>query len=253
MMKKWLCIFLFAPIVAYGAAGRLDKIPPTDEKDAVYSLQRGAQVFVNYCLNCHGAAYMRYNRLADLGLTESQIKDNLIFPIERFEGKEPITKKVGDTMTVAMKPKDAKEWFGATPPDLSVIARSRGGDWLYTYLRSFYRSEGRPTGWDNQVFDQVGMPHVLYELQGIQVLKLEQTTDSEGRKHVGGRLVLEKPGTKTKTEYDTLVRDLVNFLVYMGEPVKATRTRLGIMVLFVLGVLLVLAYLLKREFWKDVH
>lgn len=220
---------------------KTDKVP-INLHDLV-ALQRGAKIFVNYCLHCHSASYMRYNRLQDLGLTEQQIKDHLLLAGE----------KVGDTMTIAMTKKDAKEWFGAVPPDLSVIARSRSPDWLYTYMRSFYRDNSRPTGWNNLLFDKVGMPHVLYQLQGEQELKIVQTTDGEGHKSIAPRLVLEKPGTLTKVEYDLLVKDLVNYLVYMGEPAKTSRELLGIIVLLFLSVLFVLSYALKKEYWKNVH
>jgi ubiquinol-cytochrome c reductase cytochrome c1 subunit len=218
------------------------------------SLQRGAQVFVNYCMGCHGAAFMRYNRLQDLGLTESQIRDNLI-----FNGA-----KIGDLMTIAMSPNQSKEWFGAPPPDLSVIARSRassagsGADWLYTYLRGFYRDPSRPSGWNNTVYPNVGMPHVLWQLQGEQALKTEtraipRGSKGEVEKFDVQKLVLEKPGTMQPAEYDRMVADLVNFLAYVAEPSRQSRINLGIYVLLFLGVLFVLAYLLKKEFWKDVH
>jgi ubiquinol-cytochrome c reductase cytochrome c1 subunit len=143
---------------------------------------------------------------------------------------------------------EAKKWFGATPPDLTVIARARGADWLYTYLRSFYKDDTRPTGWNNVVFDKVGMPHVLYELQGEQVLKHE----GEGE-HAVATLVLEKPGKMTQPEYNAMVGDLVNYLVYMGEPARNTRITLGVIVLVFLGLFFVVAYYLKKEYWKDVH
>lgn len=211
----------------------------------IASLQRGARNFVSYCLNCHSAQYMRYNRLTDLGLTEEQIKDNLMFA----------TDKVGDPMTIAMKPKDAKVWFGAQPPDLSVIARSRGADWLYTYLRTYYRDESRATGWNNLAFPSVGMPHVLWELQGQQVLEAhkEGAEGGHGGAHATPKLVLAQAGTLTPKQYDAFVADLVNYLVYMGEPARASRVQLGILTLIFLGVLFVFAYLLKKEYWKDVH
>lgn len=221
--------------VAAGESVRLDSAP-VDLSDQA-SLQRGAKIFVNYCLNCHSAASMRYNRLRDIGLTDEQIKQNLLLAGE----------KVGDVMVVAMDAKEAKKWFGATPPDLSVIARSRGADWLYTYMRGFYRDSSRPTGWNNTVFDKVGMPHVLYELQGEQ----ELAAGENGKSH--GKLVLNKPGKLSPAEYDAYVGDLVNYLVFMGEPAKLTRTTLGWFVLAFLGVLLVLAVMLKKEYWKDVH
>lgn len=241
-MKKILFALLVLPLLAYAAGGHvtLDRAP-IDMRDAV-SIQRGAQVFVNYCLTCHSAQYMRYNRLLALGLSEQQIRDNLMFG----EGK------IGDTMTVAMRRSDAKQWFGVAPPDLSVVARSRGADWLYTYLRSYYRDPSTTTGWNNQVFPNVAMPHVLWELQGQQTLKVKEQEGSHGT-HAVSELVLEQPGTLTRGEYDRLVADLVNYLVFMGEPERATRVRLGYLVLMGLGVLFVVFYLLKREYWKDVH
>jgi ubiquinol-cytochrome c reductase cytochrome c1 subunit len=246
-----------APPAALAAEGaRLDRMPPNVSPNDPVSLQRGAQLYVNYCLGCHGASYMRYNRLADLGLTEQQIRDNLIFT----------GAKVGDLMLTAMDPSDSKEWFGTTPPDLTVIARARashagsGADWLYTYLRGFYRDPSRPSGWNNTVFPNVAMPHVLYELQGEQALKTETrvVAHASGRKDRAltfetQRLVLEKPGRLSPAEYDRLVADLVNYLVYMSEPSRHFRQQLGIYVLLFLGVLFVLAYALKKEFWKDVH
>lgn len=212
-----------------------------DSNDAV-SIQRGVRTFVNYCLNCHSASFMRYNRLTDIGLSEQQIKDNLIFT----------DAKVGDTMKSVLSPKYGKQAFGVEPPDLSVTARARGADWLYTYLRTFYRDSSGATGWNNLVFPNAGMPHVLWELQGSQRLEIV-TQEQDGHKVEHKKLVLDRPGTLSTAEYDGLVRDLVNYLVYMGEPVRAQRIRIGIAILFFLGVLLLLTWLLKREYWKDVH
>jgi ubiquinol-cytochrome c reductase cytochrome c1 subunit len=246
---RMLLVLLLAPLVAFAAGEEinLDRAPIND-RDLI-SLQRGARTFVNYCLNCHSANYMRYNRLKDIGLNDQQIKDNLIFT----------TGKVGDVMKVAMDPKDAKEWFGTAAPDLTVIARSRassagsGADWLYTYLRSFYRDPSRPTGWNNVVYPNVAMPHVLYELQGEQVLKTERVMKPQGYPVDEQKLVLEKKGTLTPLEYDRLVADLVNYLDYMAEPARHERKKIGIFALLFLGLMFVLAYLLKKEYWKDVH
>ena len=238
-LKNFIFLLAAAPVVAFasGATVPLDKAPVNlADQD---SLQRGARLFVNYCLNCHSASSMRYTRLQDLGLTEDQIKDNLLFAAE----------KPGETMKVAMDKKDAKTWFGATPPDLSVIARSRGADWLYTYLRSFYRDDSRPTGWNNAVFDKVGMPHVLGDLQGEMVAIHKK----EGEHEVIDRLELAKPGSVTLAEYDAMVGDLVNYLVWMGEPDQIKRKQLGLIVLAFLAFFFVVAYYLKKEFWKDVH
>ena len=241
-MKKILLMVLALPVaaVAWGEEAALPSAP-IDTHDAV-SIQRGAQVFVNYCLNCHSAQYMRYNRLLDLGLTEQQVRDNLMFASD----------KVGNTMTIAMRNADAKEWFGVPPPDLSVVARSRGANWLYGYLRSFYRDDQSPTGWNNLLFPNVGMPNVLWKLQGQQFLKLAEAGEGHG-KHKVETLALEKPGDLTPHEFDKLVADLVNYLVYMGEPARAARVQIGYAVLIALGVLFALVYLLKKEYWKDVH
>ena len=236
MKSKILFVLAFLlPMAAFANEHvKLDHAP-IDPSNQV-SLQRGAKTFVNYCLNCPSASYMRYNRLQDIGLTDTQIKANLLFAGD----------KVGDTMTVAMPKADAKAWFGATPPDLSVEARARGADWLYSYLRGFYRDDTRPTGWNNTVYDKVAMPHVLWELQGQQVLKVNESTEE----HV---LVLDKPGTMSPAEYNLMVADLVNYLVFMAEPFKERDKHLGLLVLAFLGLLFGLTYALKKEFWKDIH
>ncbi len=230
-MRKLILLALVAPLLAWGAETgyRLERAPihPRD----LASLQSGARLFVNYCLNCHGAQFMRYNRLTDLGLTEAQIRDNLILTSD----------KVGDTMKVVQSAKDGKNWFGVAPPDLTVIGRSRGADWLYTYLRTFYRDPKTATGWNNAVFPQVAMPHALWSMQG------ERAWDAD--KKVWTQL---SPGTHGTVQYDAAVRDLVNFLVYMGEPNAVDRKIIGIVVLIVLGLLFLLAYALKKEYWRDV-
>jgi ubiquinol-cytochrome c reductase cytochrome c1 subunit len=242
-MKTFIAAMLLAPALALASSAglKLDRAP-VDLSD-LPSLQRGAQAFVNYCLNCHSAAYMRYNRLHDLGLSDEQIRDNLMFAAE----------KVGETMTVAMRSKDAAQWFGAAPPDLTVIARSRSADWLYTYLRTFYRDASRPTGWNNLAYPSVAMPHVLFELQGMQALKVEEVTDAHGHKTHTSRLVLDTPGSMTSVQYDRLVGDLVNYLTYMGEPAGMSRVQVGIGVLLFLSVFIVVSWLLKRAYWRDVH
>ena len=232
-MKKILLAVMLMPFFTLALASEdvhLDKAPI--DASNYESLQRGARTFVNYCLNCHSANYMRYNRLLEIGLTEKQIKENLLFAGE----------KVGDTMKVAMNKKEAAKWLGAAPPDLSVEVRARGADWVYTYMRGFYRDASRPTGWNNTVFDKVGMPHVLYELQGEQELN-----------HETHELKLVKPGRLSVEEYDALVGDLTNFMAYMAEPAKQQRNHLGWLVLLFLSVLLVLTYKLKKAYWKDIH
>jgi ubiquinol-cytochrome c reductase cytochrome c1 subunit len=242
MMRRLLILLLSLPAVALANVATPLAHAPINPRDAT-SIQRGAATFANYCLNCHGAQYMRYGKLQEIGLSEDIIKRNLMFT----------TDKIGQPMTVALRAEDAKGWFGVAPPDLSVIARSRGADWLYSYLRAFYLDDSRPSGWNNLVFPQVGMPHVLYSLQGQQVLKTETSKGEGGHETHTSRLVLEKKGELSPDQYDSLVADLVNFLAYMGEPVRNERVRLGMFVMLFLGVLFVLAYFLKREYWKDVH
>ena len=213
------------------------------------SLQHGAKIFVNYCLGCHSAAAMRYNRLTDLGLTEQEIKDNLLLTDQ----------KIGETMISAINPVQAKDWFGANPPDLSVIARARGGegvkgaDYLYTLFLSFYRDPNRPTGWNNLVFPNIGMPHPLWELQGARepVFKTEnvyghdeQVPTGEWRQVTTGKLSPE--------EYARTVGDLVNYLQWMGEPAQATRARIGIWVMVFLLLCTFIAWKLNAAYWKDV-
>ncbi len=221
---------------------------PVNTSDLV-SLQNGAKLFVNYCLNCHSAAYMRYNRLTDIGLTEQQIKDSLLFT----------TEKVGETMKASIDPKQAKDWFGGNPPDLTVMARSRsaagqgtGADYLYTYLRTYYADDTKATGWNNLAFPNVGMPHVLWELQGSRKPVYDTRTEHghEVQTLTGWEQVT--PGTMTPLEYDHAVGDLVNYLQWMGEPAQNTRVRVGVWVLLFLGLFTVIAWRLNAAYWKDV-
>lgn len=209
------------------------------------SIKRGAKLFVNYCLNCHSAELMRYSRIAqDLEMSNEEVNSQLI----------TTGVKIGDPMKVSLAPEDAKQWFGTTVPDLSVIARARGVDWLYTYLRSFYRDESRPWGVNNTVFKDVGMPHVLWELQGLQAPVMEKHTGADGvsREVISGFELVEK-GALSPAEYDATVRDLVTFLAYLGEPSKLQRLALGKWVLLFLAGFLVLVYFLKKEYWRDIH
>ena len=249
LVKQLVAVVMFAPMMALASGGdvHLDKAPVSTDPAA---LQHGAKLFVNYCLNCHGASYLRYNRLKDIGLSEELIKDNLMFT----------TDKIGEQMKIAMTREEGKLWFGAAPPDLTLIARSRapsmsysGADWLYTYLRSFYRDPARPTGWNNTVFENVGMPHVLWELQGDQVAHIEEQDDGHGGKVKHVSLSLDKPGTLSVEDYDKSVADLVSFMVWMGEPVAEKRKSIGVFVLIFLAGLFVLSYALKKNFWKDIH
>ena len=236
---------------AHAAGGGLawDKFPTEKLNDSA-ALQHGAKLFVNYCLNCHSAAYMRYNRMVDIGLTTEQIKDNLLFAGD----------KVGATMKAAIDARQAKEWFGAAPPDLSVIARSRsaagqgsGADYLYTYLRTYYRDDSKPTGWNNLAFPSVGMPHVLWQLQGERRPIFEKKTDHGHESEVfTGRWEVVKAGTLDAREYDNAAADLVAFLQWMSEPVQKTRVQLGVWVLVFLGLFTVIAWFLNAAYWKDV-
>ena len=225
---------------------------PKERMTNVTALQNGAKLFVNYCLNCHSAGYMRFNRLRDLGLSEDQIRKNLLFT----------TEKVGETMKVAIDPKQAKEWFGALPPDLTVIARSRadigkgsGADYLYTYLRSYYRDPEKATGWNNLAFPNVGMPHALWELQGQRSAKFAEVKDAHDASKSVHRFDGYVPVTAGKLsahEYDEAVADLVAYLQWMGEPSQGQRVRLGVWVLIYLGLFTVIAWRLNASYWKDV-
>ena len=224
----------------------LDKAPK--RTNDIAALQNGAKLFVNYCLSCHSASFMRYNRLRDIGLTEKQIKENLMFA----------TDKVGDTMKAAIDPKQAKEWFGANPPDLTLVARSRasgggtGADYLYTYLRTYYRDETKPTGWNNLAFPNVGMPHVMWELQGERRPIFETVTEHghDVQKLKGWEQVT--PGTLSPAEFDEASGNLVAFMQWMSEPVQNTRVRIGVWVLLFLFVFTIIAWRLNAAYWKDI-
>ena len=254
MMKKFLLTLVAALAVMAGPARAAgdgidwDKFPAERITDMA-ALQNGAKLFANYCLNCHAAEYMRYNRLRDIGLTEEQIKGNLLFT----------DAKVGETMKVALNSKEAKEWFGGVPPDLSVIARSRsaagqgsGADYIYTYLRTYYRDETKATGWNNAAFPNVGMPHVLWELQGTRkpVYDVKQEHGQEVKVFKGWEQLT--PGTMSPLEYDQAMGDLVAYLQWMGEPAQNTRTRVGVGVLLFLALLTVFTWRLNASYWKEI-
>jgi len=250
LTKKLIALLALLPgfVFANEAGFPLDRAP---ERSDIASLQNGAKLFVNYCLNCHSASSMRYNRLRDLGLNEDQIKNNLLFSGE----------KVGDMMKIAMRPDDAKAWFGAVPPDLSVIARAKAGtggtgaDYLYTYLRTFYKDDTRPTGWNNMVVPNVAMPHVLWQLQGIRTAKMVKEADP----HEHGKTVERfagfeqvSPGSMSQPEFDTQVADLVAYMEWMAEPTRDLRKRLGAIVVLFLSLFAFLAWRLNASYWKDV-
>lgn len=250
-MKKWiagcmLALGLVSGAFAAGATFPLDKAP--NRTTDMAALQNGAKLFVNYCLSCHSAAFARYNRMKDIGLTDKQIQENLNFTSD----------KVGDLMKATINPRQAKDWFGANPPDLTVIARSRashagtGSDYLYTYLRTYYRDSAKPTGWNNMAFPNVGMPNALWELQGERkpVFETVQSHGHDVEVLKGWEQV--KPGKMTPEEFDSAVGDLVAYLQWMGEPQQNNRVRLGVWVLIFLGVFSILAWRLNAAFWKDV-
>ena len=231
-MKKVIILILLliqSPLILSSEDVNLEQAP-IDLSDQP-SLQKGARTFINYCLNCHSAKYMRYNKLLDIGLSKKDIKDNLLFT----------GKKIGDPMEISMSVKDSKKWFGAAPPDLSVVARSRGSDWIYSYMKGFYRDNSREIGWNNLVYVNSAMPHILWELQGEQ--ELDKNT---------GNLNIIKAGKLNQKEYDAVITDLTNFITYMSEPDQLKRKKMGFYVIGFLLLLLVLTINLKKEFWKDV-
>jgi len=255
-MKRLLLSLLAAigfvgSALASGGGIQWDKFP-TDKLTDMPSLQHGAKLFVNHCLNCHSAAYMRYNRMRDLGLSDDEIKKNLMFA----------TEKVGETMRVSLDAKDAKEWFGAVPPDLTLVARSRadiakgsGADYLYTYLRTYYRDATKATGWNNLAFPDVAMPHALWQLQGERAAKFSEQKDPHDPSrtvHSFAGFEQVSPGTMTPAQYDEAVADLVGFMQWMAEPNQGLRVRLGVWVLLFLSLFTVVAWRMNAAFWKDV-
>jgi len=272
-MKKLIAVITLAlmPVtgMAAGGGGAPLEMANIDLNNHA-AIQRGAKLFVNYCMGCHSAKYVRYKLFTKVGLTEDDIKDNLIFT----------DSKVGDLMKIAMPEAEASSWFGAPAPDLTLTARIRHGgpDWIYTYLKGFYADPSRPMGVNNTLFPNVGMPHVLWEMQGVQepVYKYEvhhdghvvasfdteaaadayvkeQGGDGFRMERVVASLDLVQPGSMTPAEYDQVARDLATFLTYIAEPMKLERQRMGVWVILFLVVFTVLAYLMKKEWWKDVH
>jgi ubiquinol-cytochrome c reductase cytochrome c1 subunit len=239
ILTTWVLGMLISP--AFAASENHLEPSGVNIKD-IAALQRGAKLFVNYCLSCHSANYMRYNRLSeDLNLSEATVMANLVFP----------DVKIGNTMSIALRADDAERWFGKKPPDLSVRGRSRGADWLYAYLRSFYQdSDG---SWNNLKLPNASMPNVLWQLQGIQTpVYADHSEDEPGVIQID-HLEITTPGSMSPEEYDNTVRDLVTFLDYLGEPAKLKRKQIGVWVILFLSVFAFLAYLLKAEYWRDVH
>ncbi|HMM24359.1 MAG TPA: cytochrome c1 [Pseudoxanthomonas mexicana] len=227
---------------AFAAGGGATLQAGNDLSDRA-SLQRGAQLYMNYCAGCHSLKYMRYSRMAeDLGLTEDEVMKNLNFTGAKF----------GEQVQVSMPAAGGEKWFGKMPPDLSVISRVRGSDWIYTYLKSFYLDESRPLGWNNKLFPNASMPNPLWELQGLQHAEFGPVDPATGERHVEG-LKVAQAGRQSAPEFDQTARDITNFLEYVGEPAALKRQSVGVWVILFLAALTFLAYLLKQEYWKDVH
>lgn len=250
-MKTFFRTLVSAPLLAFGllaapAFASSGSVPLTSAQinlNDQASLQRGAKNFVNYCLNCHNAQFIRYSHLTQIGLTEEQIKTNFMFNPDA---------KFGDPMTSALDAKDAKEWLATAPPDLTLVARSRGSDWLYTFLRSFHRDDTAPSGWNNTLFPNVAMPHVLHDLQGTMALQKVGEKMNHGKMEPVMKLMPDRAGNMSTAEYDAFVRDLVNYMTFMAEPVREQRIRIGVVVLLFLTLAFFVALYLKHEYWKDV-
>ncbi|UWX04422.1 cytochrome c1 [Pseudoxanthomonas sp. NC8] len=247
MTKKWIALLasaaaglLFSAAALASGGGNVQQAG-NDLSDRA-SLQRGAKLYMNYCSGCHSLKFLRYSRMADdLGLTEEEVMSNLNFTGAKF----------GEQIQVTMRNADGAEWFGKMPPDLSLISRVRGSDWIYTYLKSFYLDESRPLGWNNQLFPNVSMPNPLWELQGPQHAEFGEP-DATGARHPE-RLLVTTPGRQSAADFDQTVRDITNFLEYAGEPAALKRAGAGRVGDPVPGVAEFMAYLLKQEYWSDVH
>ena len=251
MLKKFLATIALVPLLAVASEGGFPLDHAPERGNDLPALQNGARLFVNYCLNCHSASLVRYNRLRDIGLSDYQIRANLLFTSE----------KVGDLMKVSLAEKDAKAWFGAVPPDLSVIVRAKssgqgsGADYVYTYLRTYYKDPSRATGWNNLVYPNVAMPHVLWELQGVRKAKFVEEKDPHDESktvHKFEGFEQIKPGKLSSQAYDTQIADLVGFMSWMSEPVKNKRQQLGVWVLLFMSILVFLTWRLNASFWKEV-
>ena len=248
MTKKWIALLasaaagLLFSAAALAAAGGPVQQAGNDLSDRA-SLQRGAKLYMNYCSSCHSLKFLRYSRMAeDLGLTEEEVMGNLNFTGAKF----------GEHIQVTMRDADGTEWFGKMPPDLSLISRVRGSDWIYTYLKSFYLDESRPLGWNNTLFPNASMPNPLWELQGLQHAEFGEPDAATGERQPE-RLVVTNPGRLQGQEFDQVVRDITNFLEYAGEPAALKRQALGVWVILFLVLLTFLGYLLKQEYWSDVQ
>jgi len=249
MTERWMvrlalaATLMLGSFLASAAEGGTKLLQAGNDLGDRASLQRGAQLYMNYCSGCHALKYLRYSRMAqDLGLTEEEVMNNL-----NFTGSA-----VGDPIPVAMPKENAEKWFGKMPPDLSLISRVRGSDWVYTYLKSFYLDSSRPLGWNNALFANASMPNPLWEMQGLQHA-VHGKPEAPGMDPPVTGLRLEAPGNVDAGQYDQAVRDITNFLEYAGEPAALKRQQLGVWVILFLALLTFLLYLLKKEYWKDVH
>jgi len=251
LLKKFLATIALVPLLAVASEGGFPLDHAPERGNDLPALQNGARLFVNYCLNCHSASLVRYNRLRDIGLSDDQIRANLLFTSE----------KVGDLMRVSLAEKDAKAWFGGVPPDLSVIVRAKasgqgsGADYVYTYLRTYYKDPSRATGWNNLVYPNVAMPHVLWDLQGVRKAKFVEEKDPHDESktvHKFEGFEQIKPGKLSSQAYDTQIADLVGFMAWMSEPVKNKRQQLGVWVLLFMSILVFLTWRLNASFWKEV-
>lgn len=241
----FLAATISTPSMAYAATqGKMKMVNFEASLKDIPSLQHGAKLFVNYCLSCHSAKYMRYNRMAkDLQIPPKLVERYMMYASE----------KIGEPMQTTMPSKSAEKWFGVAPPDLSLIGRLRGSKWLYNYFSAFYLDENSPSGWNNLVFENVAMPHAMHELQGLQRAVFKTETDQDGNSYqVLDYFEKTTSGKMTVEQYDQAVRDLTNFLVYMGEPAKMVRIQYGVWVILFLAIFIALAYLLKKEYWRDI-
>lgn len=239
--------FIFAALLSLGSAkaSESEQLAPANiSVSNIASLQRGARIFFNYCAGCHSLKFMRYSRIGeDLHLSEDEVMRNF-----NFSGA-----KYGDTVQVALNPSDAEKWFGKAPPDLSLEARSKGVDWIYNYLKSFYLDPNRPLGWNNALFPNASMPNVLWELQGTQQAEFVTIKEGNAAHEKLEKFVLASPGQLTPEQFDQMARDITAFLQYVGEPAILKRESLGVWVILFLAGFTFIAWLLKREYWKDVH
>lgn len=256
-MKKWIYAFyalmaILVSAVAFdrfvvGTGGSHNPVPLRSANvnvEDTESLQRGARVFRDYCLSCHGLSAVRYNQLTKIGMSEAEVQRLMVTN----------NGKAGDLMLVAARREDGARWFGVPPPDLSLVASARNPDWIYTYLLSFYRDDERPTGWNNALFPNVGMPHALWTEEGVKVPKFVEKEEHGEKVKVIDGFEVQRPGLLEKPEdYERMAHDVTNFLAWASEPDQATRKKIGFFVLGFLLILFLLARRLSKNYWKNIH